>query len=201
MRKYSTWQLAKGAWKGVKYLKTLVNSEVKKLDLTGSGTLTETTAGVLHMTAIAQGDTDSSRDGNSVLCKYATIRGTLVHNVSGDSQQFCRLLVFVDKQQVSDTAPTLSPLLESTYPYVAPLNNESLGRFSVLYDRVFTLDAEHQATSFKINLDLTGHHVRFNGTGTGDVQKGGIYFGFIGSQATSNYPTITYYSRLGYHDN
>lgn len=200
-KKYSVGQIASSAWRGVKYLKTLVNSEVKKLDQTGTGTLTETTAGVLHLTAIAQGDTDASRDGNSVLLKYGTIRGTLVHNSAGDAQQFCRLLVFQDKQQVSDTAPTLSPLLEGTYPYIAPLNNENLGRFTVLYDRMFTLDAEHQALTFKINLNLVGKHVRFNGANTTDVQKNGLYFGFIGSQATSNYPTITYYTRIGYHDN
>lgn len=193
--------IAYGAYKGVNYLRGLVNSEMKKHDVTTS-LLPSDAGAVLHLTDIAQGDTDATRDGNSIFLRAINLRGNIVYNSTTAGIQYVTISIVMDKQQVSDTTPSWGDIYDTSGSAIfAHLNNATVGRFSVLYSKTFTLDGVNKiATVFKINKSFR-HHVRYNGTASTDIQKGGVYFVYSSNVPTTNFPSINLTSRASFHDN
>lgn len=199
---------AKAAWKGVKFIRGLVNSEMYHFDtqLVGAEILSDGLyAG--HLTAIPNGDGDGARTGNSVYVKGCHIRGTIVHDPQGLDNQRIRVMVVVDTQQIADTVPTPSVWLSGAGGvYVqAHLNQVNLGRFTVLYDKQFVVGSATSGiaslVNFEINLPMA-MHVHFNSTAGTDIQKNGIYIGAVSDEATTTEgPALSYNARLSYHDN
>jgi hypothetical protein len=116
------------AYNGVKYLKGLVNSELNSVDSSDSPTGPSTSESVTHLTAIAQGDAQSQRTGNSILVKSVYIRGIWEIHASASST-FLRFLLVKDNQQVSNTSPTADDILQNVQiesPYDRTTNQ---GRF------------------------------------------------------------------------
>jgi len=189
--------IAKAAWSGVKYLRTLVNSEVHKLDGTETNAITSSGA-VVHLSGIAQGDTVSGRTGNSVLTKYLSYRHIIVINASATTTHI-RVIIFRDNQQVSDTSPAVTDVL-NTASCTSFLNAANAGRFQILSDKFIRLAAQGPQSVFqKVNLN-ENKHIRFNGTSGSDVQKGGLYALFLSDQGT-NTAGQEFRWRLAYHDN
>lgn len=194
--------LATTAWKGVKYLKGLVNSEMYKVDVALSSQAFSTTGAVTHLTAIGQGDTDATRTGNSVLLKSLDFR-MLVQRVAANTVigNLCTCLLVQDNQQIGDTSPAIADVLEGATG-LAFLNNATVGRFKILRRWDFCLDTvgdNARVLRFR-KYWPQGHHVRYNGTSSADQQKGAIYFLCMGDQATNN-PVGDGSVRISYHDN
>ena len=80
-RKYSTLDLAKKSWAAVKYLKSVINVEKKKHDTSSSGSISSA-GGIQLLSNIAQGDTDQTRDGNSIKMQSMLLRATFTLNAS-----------------------------------------------------------------------------------------------------------------------
>lgn len=199
----SAWKTAKWAANAAWKLKGLVNSEMLKLDTNEAGS-TITTSGtyVQHLTAIAQGDSDVTRTGNSVFVRAVNIKGRSVYNATlGAVPSFIRIMLVIDTQQVGDTSPTINGVIDTTNGgYQAHMLNTTVGRYKVLYSKIFTNDSvQNTVKSFDINIPLR-HHVRFNGTASTDIQKGGIYIMAISSEVT-NGPKLIFNARVSYHDN
>lgn len=202
-KKYSALQLAGKAVAGVRYIKRIINVEKKKFDLTQ--TLQTTNEYVAHLTAIPQGDTAASRDGNSILLQYVTIRGRLYLNASSSLTNH-RIVVIKDNQQVSDTAPAVADLLEGTAGAdftIANMELDNVGRFTKLYDQVHQLQEQYSGSSrqknFIINIPIN-KHVRYNGAAGTDIQKGGLYIMVMDDQATYH-SSVTFNSRVVFTDN
>lgn len=198
--KYTPKQLAKYAIDGLWKLKGLVNSEMYKFDVTESGTpvVSAGTYAVL-LSPIAIGDGPSDRTGNSIFVRALNIHGQLIFNSSGSSPQFVRVAIVIDTQQVADTSASYTTLYNSS-TYNSHVNVATAGRYKILYSRVFELDnVNNLSRMMNINIPMR-HHVRFNGTASTDIQKGGLYILASSSEAT-NGPTIKYESRLSFHDN
>lgn len=196
-RKYSVGDMAYGAYKGVQYLKTMINSEVYKNDVTqtdnpgSSGVIT-------HLTGIAQGDGDGQRTGLSILCKGISFRyvGTIGASAT---DSFVRILIIRDLQQAADTVPTISNVLESV-TVIGHLNSESVGRYQILYDRVHQLQSVNVKTYYgKVYLRVN-KHLRYNGSLGSDIQKDGMFVITLSNEAT-NVPSCSWTSRLYYYDN
>lgn len=193
--------LAKIAWRGVQKLRGLVNSEMYKLDQTLTAqNIDQGTPIVQHITAVAQGDGDGQRTGNSILARSFNFKGLVYRSSAGDANQMVRVSVIQDTQQVGDTTPLCNNIYEGTNPY-NHLNSDSVGRYKVLYTKSFILDTvKNLSQILDINVPMM-HHVRYNGTASTDIQKGGLYFVFTSTQGTSNFPAVTGEMRLSYHDN
>lgn len=192
--------LARRAWAGLKYLRTLVNVEHKKYDAQHTATVGTSPTSIFDPTAIAQGDTDQSRNGNSILCKSLYVKGSVSLHASATATQV-RILVSRDKQQVSDTAPSFTDIIDPTFSdnIHAPLNNETVGRFQILADFVITVDSNTPVKEFKIYRKMLAH-MRFNGVASTDIQKGGIYVSAVSNDQT-NQPTVLASGRLVFVDN
>jgi len=197
-RKYASnavWA-AKQIWK----LKGLVNSEMLKLDTSASNDNVTDSGSVYHLTAVPQGDTSVSRTGNSIFVRSSNLKGFVVRGSSGDVAIEFNVSLVMDTQQVSDTLPSVTDIYASASPH-AHLNGNTVGKYKILYSKKYILtNANNNTYNIDFNLPMR-HHVRYNGTGSGDIQKGGLYLIFRSSQATSNYPAVSFEHRLSYHDN
>lgn len=199
-KKYSAAQLAYKAWRATKYLKGLVNSEMFHHDLTG--TLGSNQSQIYLLNGVAQGDDPSQRTGVSILMRNYYIRGYMEVNSSVTVATRVSMFIILDKQQHADAWPTLSDIFSSTTDPETNLELANAGRFKILYRKSFILtnaDSNSPQRDFKVYKKCY-KHVRFNGTQASDIQKNGIYLAFITSEGT-NFPIISFNSRIGYHDN
>lgn len=199
-KKYSTLQIAKAAWKGVKYIKGLVNSEVYKFDNTISSTTGSDSPFVSHLTDIAQGDGDAARTGNSLYVRSVSSHLTISQNASAT---FTRMTVWLiqDTQQVGDTNPAYADIFETASPDTF-LNTDTVGRFTILWRRSYCMSAA-ATEQFQINISKPLRlHVRYNGTASSDVQRNGLYLVAISDNlVATNPPSIQGQIRVSYHDN
>lgn len=189
--------MARIAYRGYRWLKKFVNVEKQKLDTTVIAGTQGTTPTVVHLSALATGDAEGTRTGNSVKCI------NLSHHINAridSSANFTRVryVVVQDLQQVGDTAPAMTDVYE-TASVSAFLNKATVGRFKILFDRVYNLDAQRPSVYLK-TFKYLNHHIRYNGVNSTDVQKGGIY-GMLVSDENTNPPTCGIISRLTYIDN
>lgn len=199
-RKYSVMQMASKALKGVNYIRGLVNSEKFKHDLIGSSAISQ--AGVMtHITNISQGDGEGQRTGNSIFVRNVNIRGSLIKDTSATVTRV-RLMLIIDKQQVGDTTPNPGDVLDSvgtSNSVYSFLNNDTVGRFTILKSRLYSLTEDTPVINVNWNFNLR-HHVRYNGAGATDIQRGGIYILQIGTES-ANFPSFDRAIRVSYHDN
>lgn len=196
-RKYNAMQLAAKAAKGVWYLKGLVNSEMLHTQTLGSSSISSSGT-VFLLNGLAQGDTSSARTGNSVLMRNCHLRLGFAQNATAVTT-FYRVILFWDTQQVGDTSPTVTDILESASPY-SPLATASVGRFRILKSWFFSTDDTKAQTKAINHYSKFRVHSRFNGTASSDIQKNGLYLMAISDQST-NTPTMAYSMKVGYHDN
>ena len=197
-KKYSISQMASSALRGVSYLRGLVNSEMLKLDTAftggvGGGSLTS-------IVPLTQNDSASGRTGNSVFVRSVNWKGSVSRTTAGNAVQVIRFGVLMDTQQLGDTTPSYTDVFSADNPY-CHLNASTVGRYKILSTKTVILDTVQKlGIPFEINLPMK-HHIRFNGTASSDIQKGGLYIYACSDQASANYPTFASEARLSYHDN
>lgn len=186
--------------KAIKALERKLQAEVKELVQVQTAFSVTNTGNVLNLVPIAQGDGISQREGNAIRLKSLTMRHAFQHNIAGDINQFVRVILFCDKQQIADTSPSVTDVLE-TASYLAPYSLASKGRFSILHDKYFRLNANtHNGLAMTKKRKMT-QLVRYNSSATTDIQKNGIYILLISSQATANYPADEFQTNVKYIDN
>ncbi|WP_445779127.1 hypothetical protein, partial [Shewanella sp.] len=150
--------VAMKALNGVKYLKGIINSELKTNGL-GASVTPSSSGSIIHVTAITEGDTEQQRNGNSIFAKSLRAHFNLICNGSATATML-RIILFWDNQQIEDTSPIVADVLESTDP-LSHINHASYGRFKVLYDRNFTLDnVTNKQRLVNVNRYFA-HHVKW----------------------------------------
>lgn len=193
--------LAQSAWRGVKLLRGIVNSEMFHTD--ANFTDNSATNYIHNLTAISQGDTESQRTGNSLLLKSLSINGYMQINPSTAAATRVTICLVRDKQQIQDTTPGLGDIFTSASDTQTLLNRTTVGRFQIMWRKQYILTAVtgggDVARIFKKYTKLN-FHTRFNGSASTDIQKNGLYLCILTSEVT-NYPTIVLNTRINYHDN
>lgn len=192
--------MAQSAWRTAKMLKGIINSELKHKELVL--TLGNNQSYIHSLVSIAQGDTLNNRNGNSILVKTLALNGYMYINASQTTNTRVMMALVRDNQQVSDTIPTIADIFMSDTDPHSLLNNGNLGRFKIMWRKQYTLDsnaAGNNARSIR-NFTRLNFHVRYNATGSGDIQKNGLYLVFITSEP-SMYPSIALNGRISYYDN
>lgn len=203
-KKYSVTDMAKSAWKGVKFLKGLVNVEKNEAD-SAINTTFSTTSSVTLLTTVAQGNDDGNRSGNSILAKYLYIRAVVYRDSANTVQQnFCRYLIVKDLQNTG-TAPTLNDLLENVVSgagVYSPLSKDHSPRYQVLVDNLFCLLKNQSDAKVIKHFIPINDHIKFTGSASTDVYTNNIYLLCYGDIASiSNPPIITGNARLAFYDN
>jgi hypothetical protein len=168
-----------------------------KYDIASSNSVSNTGT-VIHLSGIDQGDQDFNRTGNSVLAKSVYMKLAINQNVAAVNTLY-RIIFFQDNQQIGDTFPSVSDILDTTST-LAPISSATVGRFKILKNYFFhTSNARDTVKELTCYIPLQ-HHIRYNGVTGGDVQKGGLYMLMLSDQGAT-VPTIFWNLRLSYHDN
>lgn len=191
--------MAASALKGVNYIKGLVNSEVYKLD-TNNSFFPTTSGAVTNLFALAQGDGDSARTGNSIFVRMININYTVAYNTAATGVGQCvRGWLILDTQQASDETTVSFTDIFNNQNVNSQLNPDTVGRYKILKKVTHYVSADKPKVQFNI-IKKMRHHVRYNGPASTDLQKGAIFWVVCSDQAT-NAPTVTYSNRISYHDN
>lgn len=181
-----------------------VNTEIKFHDVTTSATAIPNTGTINGLSAVPQGDGQSSRDGDSMKPLHLTVRGYLVSNQANAYPQIVRVIVFRGKQE-NGVGFSATDILE-TASVLSPKNYTDRFRTKILYDQTFHLNQPGLTAAaygeisrpFNINMKIIGH-TNFTATST-SIEDGGLYILYLSNNVT-NLPTMDYYSRLTYVDN
>ena len=201
-KKYSVGEIAVRALRGVNYMKTLINSEMKQYELTSTANVVDYTGTILQLSNIAQGDTTSTREGRSILMNYLNIRGVITR-VSSSS--ILRMIVFQDTQQngvVPSTDQVLSTVGDGYAPF-SGLEPSFAGRFKILSSNTISLSDQNPLPLFKIFKKHVSH-VKWQTTADGgNPMKGHIYMLLVSNAgpADPNRPQVDFRSKLGFRDN
>lgn len=191
--------VAQKAYQGVKFLKTLINTEKKFLDTTSS--LAVTSAGsVQWLSAITTGTGYNQRTGAVVKGYSLSCRGDVLLNTSAVAS-IVRIIVFVNKALNHGATPTVLDILQIPSVY-SPYNLDNLGDFTVLMDKRITVDnASRKLVDFGMQRKLN-HHIRWDASGdlATDTESGHIYMLLVSNEASLG-PTVAWYYRLRFIDN
>ncbi len=144
-------------------------------NITSSGT-------IIHLTAIAQGATSSTRNGDAIRVSHIAFRWRMDMGSFGTGNFGSRVAIVQDKQQNPDTSPTISDIFRSSNPVDALPTLTNLERFRILWLSDYldhTMIQSGQQTNVREYTAKQSIKVEYNGANTSDIQKNGLYFVFL----------------------
>lgn len=193
--------MARKAYKGFKYLKSVLNVEHKTYDRYDNTNISPNNSGIVYcLTNIAQGVAEGERVGNSILAKSVKFDAVVKQNSAQTAPVSLRLILFRDREGNNGSVPAVLDVLKS-----ATVNSEFVtvnrDRFQILADKKFSLPvvAQAQDKMIKIYRKLR-HHVKYTGSGTTDYDEGQIWILALSDQGSNN-PNWYMSSRFRYIDN
>lgn len=192
-------RMAKAAYTGVKYLKSLVNVEKKFLDNSFVHNPDNVTGVFSLLNALNQGDGPSQRDGNSVKSWKFNVNMKFTINASANHTSI-RVIIFIDKE-CNGSSVTVNDILNASNLLANYNHNESM-RFNTLYDRTISLSSTGVQ---EINLRCfrkIGFHTKYDGPTASltDMTDNALWIYTISDQPTTT-PTVTIRSQYLYLDN
>lgn len=157
------------------------------------------------LTAIAQGDTDITRDGNQINVKSIQVKGQIYMDVAVGQSQTVRMIIFRDNNYLNATVPTPAMILEPTAfgtsdaPY-GMRNRRERDRFKVIYDKLFTLNTSGANTLpfniyRRVNTKTTFADVTNSAYG-----KNSFWLMVISGAGATGRPTVNSISRVSFTD-
>jgi hypothetical protein len=180
----------------------LLNAEFKHIDTTVAAAVS-TTPALSVLCAVGQGDTNITRDGNSLKCVGFEFRYLWGMNASATAS-LARVVVLLDTRNVG-AAPTATDVYASSV-LALPNIDAQPNRFVTLFDKVTSLvlvgDSRQSVTGI-VSLDiLKGVHFTFNGNAATVADlRGAALFLYVLSNEATNTPSIDFQSRLLFVDN
>lgn len=204
--KQSRWSVygnaASQLWKDVKYLKSVINVEYKRLDADSTQFIpNEVTSPTLTLiSSMAQGDGPNQRDGNSVRLKSALIRFAIERDASATKPHTSFRIMLVRSIYNNNAAPAIGDLLQ-TSDFMSPINTDESTGYRILRDKTYRVTAQVPHLDLKWFVKFN-HHAKFSGSSAavGDTTSGHIYI-VVFVDDNTNQDFIRYYTRVRFVDN
>lgn len=204
-KKYNALEIASKAAAGVWYLKGLINSELKIHQVLAGPQDIDYAGRLDAISAIGQGDTEITRDGNSVFARYLNIKGVV--KVQDATQPALVRLMIVQDNSTDPSSTSVSDIIaqstiSTVYAPMSQLNRDTaVGRFKVLASKMLTVgNLANQSLAYNFNIEMR-HHIKYDGAAVNDYKKGNIWFLQISDLTGTAVPVNTYMSRLKFYDN
>lgn len=178
----------------------MINSEVKFVDTSASGTVDNTPSYVISPTAIGEGDDETQRNGRFILSK--AIHGRFNVNVPTAQLAPVRMgfALIMDKEPQLGAQSWVS-LYGSSDPNALINKATNSDRFVVLRRWNFTSNPNSVISKdFKFFINLKGIHLKYKGTTSTDYEKNAIFLVGTSTVAT-NLPSVTGNLRYEFYDN
>lgn len=191
-----------------------INTEHKYKDTSGALSPTLTSPSIVNLSLMAQGLTDTTRIGNSLLAKSIQVRIRLIlsneiSGVYGSPYSSVRVILFVDKLQ-GGTAPTLAQIMEDpASSNLSMANKDYTDRFTIIKDKMCNISPNwgtgsttptQSVCDFKFFKPLD-FHIRYLGAGATSADCGPNQLYLMCWPQHNVGTSFTYYTRLNYTDN
>ncbi len=194
----------KALWLGRKALKML-NVEYKFHDVQLTGSAISTTATILQLTNISQGDTGQTRDGLQL--KVASILLRIRASVNESATKSSLRCILVHDKQTNGAIYTTAAILRDvtiTDAIVSPYELDNKFRFRILYDKVVNLVPSNDSAIQMIDYYKRDVEMRIRYSGNAgditDIPSSSLSLLLISTEAT-NTPSVTAFVRIRFVDN
>lgn len=202
------------ALKAVKTLRRQVGKpELKNYDYIWGGApfpIPNTFSGtnsLVSAVVVPAGTGENQRIGNSFTLKSMDLRWEFAGNASTSDCRI-RFMVVIDKRRnwIDATGTFASVglgdiLQNSTYPMISQLNEESKGRFQILYDKIESYDSTFfAARSRKLVKRGMNLNIEYPTDASTTPTKNAIYLVAITDHPTLNAPSVAGIARFNYTD-
>lgn len=201
----------------VRYLKTLVNSEIHHHQLTLANNI-DNNGVIFNLCRVPTGDSVGDRSGTSILPRYMTINFHVNKSLTGPAHETFRVMLFRYWGSETDAAPAVAvgDIFDSANTPNSMLEADNTGkrgdrerRIEVHKSKYFTLDnVSDTSRTWKWNVQINGmnknvkEHIKYRSTTTEDPVSGGFYLVAISDNGTgANKAALEGISKLGFHDN
>lgn len=196
-------------FKTAMYLRSLVNTEFKDMQLTAANQNVTDDGYVVGLCYPTQGDGDGNRDGDSIRLKNLKVKGMIQYNSAQTTypNQIVRIIVFNDKCNTVGGDLTTSALLDGSLVgtsqcVFAPKDKDNVYRTKVLFDRVYTVNSQNPNKLFTIKLNNLNFHTQFeNGSVTMNTNALKIAYCSNVDAAQTDFPKIQWVSDCSFVDN
>lgn len=178
--------------------------EVKHWDLSDSSTI-GTSAAINILSAIAQGDTYTTRDGQQAVAKGFSMNITFVMNTSATTSRV-RHIIFIDTRCAAAT-PTINNVFDSAVTCVGAINMDTEpGRYVILYDKITTMSISGDSRVVNHHIELPAIQdlpLQYNTVGGSAATScvGPHLFQILMSSEATNTVSYVYQTRLLFEDN
>lgn len=203
-------QTASTALRIAQGLASLINVEKKHHDKLFTMNPNIAVGRIEFLSAIAQGTTDTSRVGDSILPKLLSVKMQLNQHATATDTKI-RIIFFIDKDH--DGVAPVGPDLLANQDVLSFYNLDDISRFRILSDRVYTLKPDTEVKYLHFNFRFNNpkrtnkvnnkwYHIKYSGP-TANIEdlEGGQLMSYIISDQVTNTPTITMRTRIRYIDN
>ncbi len=189
--------IAKKALRKVNKLARRVRPEQKIHDI-GSSLLQPNIAGaVTHLSAIAQGDSETTRDGLQLRVFFMEFRFEALKDTVPTKTQI-RLIIFRDNRQVESTIPSVLDVLLAAVP-ISQYSRVNPKRFTIFWSKIITLRTNRIAMSRTVTKKLN-FPIRYVGAGSGTQTLNGLYLLSESNALATEEPNIRFTFRLRFTD-
>lgn len=153
-------------------------------------TTVSTAGNVDNLTAIAQGDTDTTRSGCKITVNGIYLKGQFKNHASATTGTRVMISVVKDTQQVADTVIGYTDVYSTTLSAFPLLKDNLYGRFKVIYQKEYIVNMEFSGQQKLIRVQKfikfkKPLRVFYNGAADTDIQKNGLYLIVWSDQATN----------------
>ncbi len=199
-RRYTTKNLsiAKKALRKVNKLARRVQPEQKIHDILATG-IAPTVAGLVNrLTLIAQGDTETTRDGLQVRAFFMEFRYLLIKHGTPTSTAV-RIIIVRDNRQVESTAPSVLDVILAAQPH-SQYSRVNPKRFTVLYNRLVMLNDVNRLSLTAVVTKKLSFPIRWVGNANTTITKNGIFLITNSNAAAAQEPSLNFTFRLRFTD-
>lgn len=213
-RKYKKKNCPKSKWAGyadtaskaltiAKRVASLINVEYKYYDTLWNSAGAGTGGNIAALCIPQQGDTDTTRNGDSIRMKNLTFNWTARHNNLGNPVQVVRFAIIKSMLPNGAGNPAVLDVYDEANGLTL-MNIEKSPNYSVLYSKTVCVSTEHNFVKLSdyIKLGEKGTICKFDGnTGAAtDVQKN-LLFVMVFSDEVVNAAIHSFRGRVRYIDN
>lgn len=191
--------MAASAYRGVKYLKSLVNVEKHPHDVNTSVNPDATTGVFTLLNGVGQGDAAGDRNGNSILMRSININLKYTINASATNTTI-RTILFWDKE-CNGSTPVAGDFLQNVSA-MGNYNHDEASRFTMIYDKRISLSISGTQESSRRIYRKLQRHTHYDGASNAitDMVDYSLWLFMISDEGT-NTPTVQFRSQVLFIDN
>ncbi len=162
-----------------------------------------TTPSLALLTQIAQGATDTTRNGDQVDLHRVDIRisAAIDGTVAPDNYNVVRVILFQwHPQSGISTLPATTDILQNaTQPQLSSYNHDTRWEYTILRDHTFSLSMEgSRVQTIRWNFPRMTHKLQFSGGTTDGTNH--LYLLMVSDSGTVDHPSVIFNSKVTFYD-